>query len=66
MASLPTASTALSMVESSTASAISAAAGRSSRITISRPLFRKAISRNRWVIVSSEYVVVSKMSALAQ
>ncbi len=54
------------MVESSTASAISSAAGRSSRITISRPLFRKAISRKRWVIVSSEYVVVSKISALAQ
>ena len=27
---------------------------------------RKAISRNRLVIVSREYVVVSKMSALAQ
>ena len=30
------------------------AAGRSSRTTISRPLLRKAISRNRLVIVSKE------------
>ena len=32
----------------------SSAAGRSSRTTISRPLLRKAISRNRLVIVSRE------------
>ena len=40
--------------------------GRSSRTTISRPLLRKAYSRIRAVIVSREYVVVSKMSGEAQ
>ena len=66
MASWPAVSTVASMVPSCTASAISAASGRSSRTTISRPLLRKAISRMRVVMVSREYVVVSKMSLEAQ
>ena len=39
----------------------SSACRRSSRTTISRPLLRKAYSRNRLEIVSREYVVVSKI-----
>ncbi len=66
IASPPAWSTALSMVSSSTASSRSSAAGRSSRTTISRPLLRKAYSRKRLVIVSKEYVVVSKISSEAQ
>ncbi len=66
MASAEAWSTSLDTVSSSMASATPAADGRSSRTTISRPLLRKAISRIRLVIVSREYVVVSKMSSLAQ
>ncbi len=62
----PAASTSLSTVSSWTASSTSAAAGRSSRTTISRPLLRKAYSRIRAVIVSREYDVVSKTSGEAQ
>ena len=66
IAARPASSTSLSTVSSWTASAISPAYGRSSRTTISRPLLRNAYSRMRVVIVSREYVVVSKMSVEAQ
>ena len=66
IASAPASSTSSATVSSWTASSTSAAAGRSSRTTISRPLLRKAYSRIRAVIVSREYVVVSKTSGEAQ
>ena len=66
MASTPDWSTSLSIVSSWTASTRSSASGRSSRTTISSPLLRKAYSRMREVIVSSEWVVVSKVSGEGQ
>ena len=66
IASAPTPSTSWATVSSCTASSTSAATGRSSRTTISRPLLRKAYSRIRAVIVSREYDVVSKTSVEAQ
>ncbi len=39
---------------------------RSSRSAMVRPLFRKAISCSRRLIVSKEYVVVSKIVGSAQ
>ena len=51
---------------SATARSRSWAFGRSSRTTISRPLFRNAISRIREAMVSYEKSVLSKMSSLAQ